>query len=515
MSTNRSISTLTIINLLSALFGIAYSIIQARIFGVSRTIEVFFATQVIIQTMIKMTQSSMISAVFMPYYHKFKEEKGQKFAQQAYSVIINWMFLFAVGVSLILWVLSSFIVPLILRGYDPQYQILGLDMFRILILLIPFQVIISLFNLPFNAEKKFGRQEIISSMNSLIYIITLLVSYKYWGAFSLVAALVAGVFIQSLAYLFLLRRIKFNYSFRLGISGFSHWQVFSKMSNTISYTTSHQIYANVLTSACSYLPEGYYAAFRYVQNLYSRTNVILLRPISTVFFTEFSEAASKKKATSVLKGIIKSAASKSFAFSFTCAILVIVSGEVVLSFLWGSDKFGPEYIQLCYYLMIVFFGLLIFPALNQVYNKVNITHGFVRDQYLGASLVQLISALMAHLLIPELGFMALLIILGVNLVMKLLNSLRIIYFKNRELLYLIELKSFAKWLFVMLVSISTTLYLFHVIDLQTGVSRSYDFIHLSLRCAFALLITFVTGSLLRIVEFTWLLSFLRKKIKIG
>lgn len=515
MSTNRSISKLTIINLLGAVFGIVYSIVQARIFGVSRLIEVFFATQVIIQTMIKMTQSSMISAIFMPYYHKLKEQRGKQYAEKAYSVIINWMFVFATAICLILWISAPYFVPSILPGYSKEFQTIGLGIFRMLIFLVPFQVLISLFNLPFNAEKKFGRQELISSSNNLIYILVVLFTYRHWGVYSMVVALMLGVAIQFFGFIVMLKKLRYTYTFRLKLGSFDHWSIFIKMMNSVSYTASHQVYAFALTAGSSYLPPGYYAAFRYVQNLYSRTNVILLRPISTVFFTEFSEANSKGQTNIELKNIIKSATQKAFTFSFVCAIMVVVAGDVTLSFLWGGDKFGPEHINLCYYLMIVFFGLLIFPALNQIYNKINITYGYIRQQYLGASIVQLISAFFAWWLIPELGFNALLIILGGNLILKLLNSIRIVVWKRRDIFYLTNANILFKWAIISSVAIVGTHYLFYWIDSPLGVSRWYDFVQLGLRCTFAFSLTFLVGLVLKIKEFIWLSKFIKKKIGIA
>lgn len=479
MGTKSSIGLLTLINFCSAILGVLYSILQARIFGVSREIEVFFASQVILQVVIKLTQVGAFSSIFLPVYHQLKNQKGADYALSAFSVMINWLFICSIMISGIFWISAPALVNTVMSGFNNEDVLLGLKLFNFLLLILPVQIVNSILVVPFNAEKIYGRVEIIGVLNYTISISLVLALYQQVGIWSLAYALAINQIISVIIKTYLYQRQGFKYQPILKLRGFKHLSIVKLMFNSFIYGASSQIFVLVLTAAATHLNEGYYGIYKYTQNMFSKVQGIALRPVTIVFFTNFSESLSNRLTPTKLRTLTSDAVMTSFIYAVLLISITYVSGEFLLSLLWGPEKFGISNILIGKQFIVLFSFMLFFSSLNQLYSKINLSYGKISAQYLGNALTQLISALLIWVLIGQLGLLGLMIGIFLNIIIFDFVTLGITYSINPKYLIPFEMAAFVKvLLFAGIVTVLLTW-----IKIKMGITLQFELLPNALNLA--------------------------------
>lgn len=78
MSGGRAIGIMTALNGVSAVVGIAQTVMIAYFFGTSRTVEIFFAATAIQTSIIGLAQLGQLSDILLPQHHRLKHSLGQE-----------------------------------------------------------------------------------------------------------------------------------------------------------------------------------------------------------------------------------------------------------------------------------------------------------------------------------------------------------------------------------------------------------------------------------------------------
>ncbi len=449
----RAVGSIVTINIAGGIIAILNSVAQARIFGVSKEIEVFFVILTVNQALLKLTQSGAFSAVFLPIYLKIKDQEGSRAAQISFSVMLNWFILYTILVVLVIALLAHFLVPAIMPAFSEKDIQLGLSMYFFIIPFLPFQVMNSLLKVPLNAEKIYGRAEMIGISNRIFAVIFLLVTYNTLGIWAMVYSLGLGYLFQFFFFVMLYRKIRFVYRLWFSFGNLRPAQIFKKLASTLGYAFSTQIYTLVFTASLSYLPSGSIAIYKYVSNIFGKINGILLRPVTTVFFTNFVGALHDKKSRN-LTTILNNAIVQNLIICSFVSVLCVLAGESALSLLWQNEKFGGEFITKAYSLLTYFFIFMLFSAAGQIYSRVNLSFEWVERQYIGASVVQLISAVISVLAITNLGFFGLALTIGLNMFLLFFNPFSIIWLRKRQLLTPFPFGELAKLAIIVVVAIA-------------------------------------------------------------
>ena len=102
-----SIFKLFSLKLVTSLLALAYSILQVKYFGSSRTIEIYFAAQSLIYLVTSLTQSGQLAEIFLPEIHKLNNiRSGLGF--KALNIVINRMFIWGSLVVTLLFIFTPF-----------------------------------------------------------------------------------------------------------------------------------------------------------------------------------------------------------------------------------------------------------------------------------------------------------------------------------------------------------------------------------------------------------------------
>lgn len=400
-SQTRSISLLAICNIGTAIIGVSQAFIIGRIFGTTSGIEIYFAASSIYQSMLALTQTGQIAEIFTPIYHSLKASKGSQVAFQLLSVLINWMFLFAVLISVIAVLLAGYVVPLVVPGFSSDRIQAATLMFQYIVPLLSLKIIESLLANLLAGEKRFVAPEIARLFCGVIGLLIITFLAGRFDAWAMIVALWSSSIFMFIAFGLMLFKMGYRYSLIFSHADFSILQIFRNLPSIFGYVFFTQIYTIAITAGLSMLPQGSLAIFNYARKVSTRINAIMLRPISVVFFNHFSSAlAEGDKSTKQLTN----KALKIALLSSTFLLIAFISGGFEgLKALWLSDKFSESSVFQTYVLTIVFISIPIISAVAIIFHKINISFQLFRQQYVLRTIVQIFFIPIAYLMIPLLG----------------------------------------------------------------------------------------------------------------
>lgn len=395
---------------IASLLGLGYSILQVRYFGASRTIEIYFAAQSLVYLVTSLTQSGQLAEIFLPEYHKLNAIIP-KLGFLGLNIVINRMLLWGTLIMAIVFVFAPFFIDLLVPGFDTTDKEQATLIFRILLPYLYLQLINSFFITVLNAEKKFGRAEFLGLTNTIANILVLVVLYNLLGIWALVISLLLGKVIEFIFYILQLYKIGYQYQFIFSIPQFDHKSFFKTMQSTFTYVGATQFYSFVLTASISFLPEGTYAIFKYVQRLSNKIKGLFIQPFMTVFFTEYSLLLQKGK--SVTKGF-----QKYLGGIINVNIIVIIGtvllGDFIINLIWGGKKFDESNVQLAYVFLVFNIAAVLISSLSQVYRKMAVAHGKGKKLYYYWVFSQILSAVFTYFLIKYFKVNGLFFIIPIN-----------------------------------------------------------------------------------------------------
>ena len=408
----KKIFGLSGLRIVYAIFGLAYSVLQVRYFGTSREVEIFFAANAVAYLVTSLTQSGQLSEFFLPVYLSIKANQGRDAAHRAFSVLVNRFAVFLSLILIVFYFLSPVIVSLMTPGFSGTDRALCVKMFRIFLVFLELQFINSFIDVTLNAEKIFGRVEWAAILNAVVSLVLLILFYKTFGIWILVITLFAGKLLEFIITMIFVKKVGIKYSFVWTEPAFDAKSFFKLMFTTSGYVLSTQIYKTVFTAMATLLPQGTYAIFNYVQQISAKASGILLSPLSTVFFSHFSDDVSagkkeleKKMRAPVLYSFI-------LGFFFTCMVALL--GKEIIDVLWKSKAVSSYFLGIGYWMLIINFIAFTFSAVGSIYRKVTLSLGGGKKLYHYWIVVQLITGILSYLIISPIGWFGLSLIVLLN-----------------------------------------------------------------------------------------------------
>ncbi len=398
------------LKLLASLLGLFYSILQVHYFGASRTIEIYFAAQSLVYLVTSLTQSGQLAEVFLPEYHKLNNIK-EGLGYQGLNVVINRMVLFGTILIVLVFIFAPYLVELMIPGFSKEDKSFATLIFRILLPVLYLAFMNSFYITVLNAEQRFGRAELLGLTNTIVNILALVILYPFIQLWALVVSFILGKVIEFVFYVWQLYKNGYRFQSLLAIPEFDHFSFFKTMQSTFLYVGATQIYNIVLTASISFLPEGVYAIFKYVQNLANKIKGLFIQPFMTIFFTKYSILL--QKAQSVVKEFQKNIVS---IINVNTIVIIgsILMGDFIIDLIWGGKKFGVDDVRLAYVFLLFNTVAILLSSLGSIYRKMAVAHGKAKKMYLFWVIAQLLSAGLSYLLIRYFGVNGLFFIIPVN-----------------------------------------------------------------------------------------------------
>jgi putative peptidoglycan lipid II flippase len=424
---------------ISTLLGLISSIITIRFYGAERVVDVFFAAQSLVFMVKSLSQTGQLSEFFLPIYHNLKRV-SLNLPFLALNVIINRVSVFLLIGFVLVAICSPWIIEMLVPGYSEEEQRLALMIFLILLPTILLQLLCSFFLTILNAEKKFGRPEVLSIINTLLNIAIILVFYNDLKIWALVLANVTFTCITFFSYYYEIYKMGFRYKFIFSVSSFNHSEFFAVMKTTSYYALSTQVFSFAITSSVSFLPVGSFAIYNYTKGLSGRAYGLLIQPVITVFFTSFSLEDSNLKTSS--HDIIKK-----YSKLLNVIVVLLVTGcmffgEKLLTIMWESKDFNTSDIKIASFLFLLNVFSVYFSANGALMRKINVKEGKSKLLYIYMSFSQLLSAFCSYVAIYSFGLKGLYVVIIFNSIITAFVANWLLY---RTSIYFVNLFSSKLW----------------------------------------------------------------------
>jgi len=439
----RSIASLTVINGLGAVIGVANTVVLAYLFGTARQIEVYFAAVALLAAVTQLAQSGQLAEVFLPAFQDVRHRQGRESAFSGFAATANWVCVLTLPLILLLWVLAPVLIAWRVPGFSVSDMALGVLFLQALLPLFPLEILSNLIKTVANAERWFGVPEMISVLSRLVGLAAIVAFYQAYDEWALILALWIAQGFQFFGLVVLLHRKGYRHRLVLSSEYIRAWPLFAKLLKTFPYVIATQSYLFVLDAALSNLPQGTFAVFRYVRQLYSRSSWVFLRPVGVVFFSHFSNA--NVTGGHDLQRMAREALAQILAVCSLVVLAVAVSSSIIVRVLWSSDRFGDALLQTAAVLLPLMFALLFADAIALIMRRITVSLGFVGRQYVGATIVQIISAAAVFLLVSRYGVTGAVSVLYVNCLGMALASYLVLCIWKRDLALLFSFDCVWRW----------------------------------------------------------------------
>jgi putative peptidoglycan lipid II flippase len=411
----RTLGLLTVINLVNTLLALLNTVIVAYYFGTGRPVEVYLAAAGLYVSLMSLAQTGQVSEILLPTYHQVRERLGAEVAFDTYTALVNRLLL-ALGLMCAgCWVFAPILAAWRVPGFEPTEIAKVSEMFRWILPLVLLQLAAELFKTLANAESLFGGPEILTGAARVASLIVLVLLAGRVGPWALVAGLWCSVLVEILGSLWLLRRRSYRYVPQIRLpDGAGDVSLFTRLGGSLPYVVLTQVYLFLLDAGLSRLSQGSFAVFRYASMIWSRSQGVFLRPVSTTFFTEFSESSARASRRG--QGLMDQALARVLAISALVAVAVLSGTGPVLESLWQGERFPAEQIRDLVWLLGGFYVLLPVMGVAVILRKVAVSLGRVFEVYLGLAAVQVLSAGLAWTIVPVVGLAGALLVTSVNLI---------------------------------------------------------------------------------------------------
>jgi len=173
----------------------AKEIVVAYQFGTSDGLDAFLIAFLLPQLAINLIAGSF-NAALIPTYIQVREQEGRREAQRLLSGIMVLSVSFLVGLSVVLALTASYILPLVASGFSAEKLAVARSLYYGLLATLVLSGLATTWGAVLNAENRFALPAAVPMVTSIITMIVVLVTVSYWGSYALVVGTVGGALIE-------------------------------------------------------------------------------------------------------------------------------------------------------------------------------------------------------------------------------------------------------------------------------------------------------------------------------
>lgn len=453
------------VSILVAFGGFLVSSTTAWCYGVGKEAAAFFAAWSICSSFQKLFQAGQLAELSLPRYIKEKEESGLSYALNRYSLLANWATIVSIILSTVLAFVADYLSNILLPGFESSQAGIAIELFKGLMPVVPAIVYGGFLQSLGNAEKQYGRFELWLFFGQITAAILVIVLHGHIGVWALVWSAWLTQAVSIIGRLFHLNKVGCRPTLCLWIKNYSPKKLFSELGLTSTYVCATQLYILSLNAALTFLPPALFAVFKYAELLFDRTSSLVLRPVSTVFFTDISLEVTRGKLNIVQ--LINDTLAHFAEYWGLYFCLLGTCATPLISLVWGNSKFDQESTLLTSEFLAILAAVSVFRAVGLVFRKYSIAVGSAHWQYTGYILVQLSMALISVPIVKAFGFWGGASLLCLNIIMFGVSDLLVAMNTKIRPLLLIPYNIFIKTFLISLLAIAIGRGLTDIIYTQT------------------------------------------------
>jgi len=384
-TTNQKIAGATGILIAASILGhilsLGKEIFVANYFGITKVMDAFYAA-VTVPNMINNVLLTTFGAVFIPVFIKC-ELKNRDEANRIASAVMNFLFIFFVFISLVLFSFAPWIIKYGFHGMSPESINLAAKLLRIISFTLVMSGMVGIMTGILNAFKHFAWPAFSQMFVTAFTILFILLFVKEWGIFVLAYGLLAGLLIQFFSLMPVAGRKGFRYYFDFN---FKHPAVKEMLSLALLLFTvlvGGQLNIAVDRIMASYLAAGSIAALGYASKLVQVPLIIFSGSVALAVFPFFSSQVAENKIEEMKDSIATSIRMSGFIF-IPLTVMTVILARPVIQVLFQRGAFTPQatsltsIILVCYSFQFFFYAVVailarVFFALQDIMTLLKLT----------------------------------------------------------------------------------------------------------------------------------------------
>lgn len=287
----KDLVTVSLISVLAKIVAFMKSVIQASSYGVNIHTDAYNMAWGVVGDVLYLFTTALAVA-FVPIYIQKKTNEGTDVAKEFVTKTITFMLILAGAIILVLEIIAPGVMRLFAPSYEGEILAESVSYFRILVIGFAFSLITSIYQNLLNSERVYGFASICSVINSVVLIAIILLFSKSLDVWALVIA----VPLSYLCQFFVLYRKGRKYgriSFKYGIKDEALKLIALQAIPVLISQATVEINQAVDRALLTGVEEGAVTSVSYSVTLYQFVSGIIILPLSTVLFTELSEAGAK------------------------------------------------------------------------------------------------------------------------------------------------------------------------------------------------------------------------------
>ena len=171
-------------------------LVVARLFGTGDALDAFLIAFVLPSFTINVVAGSF-QAAFIPTYVHVRETEGLKAAKRLFQGVMMWGVLLLVVLSVVLALLSPYILPVLGSGFDPEKMKLTRSLFFFLLPVVVISGLATEWAADLNAAERFALAAWAPIMTPAVTIVFLVIVGRVWGIYALALGTVIGFVLQA------------------------------------------------------------------------------------------------------------------------------------------------------------------------------------------------------------------------------------------------------------------------------------------------------------------------------
>lgn len=289
---------LAVSSILSRALGVARDMVFSRIFGVGAeggifSLDAYFLAFRIPDFIYTLLIMGAVGAVFVPLYTELKM-KDPNNASNFASSVLNAVGLLLIVVSVLLFFLMPYLIPLLAPGFSFELQDLAINLSRLMLVSPLLLGLSSVLQSIENVSKRFLGMALAPLVYNASVLAAALIGGARWGVYALAVGVVIGALLHFLVQVPGALRTSFSYRLTL-LSSLRELKTFALLAlPRIFGSSAAQIALLVDTVLASLLPLGAVSVYTYALNLQSFPYGVIGVSLALAVFPHLSETFARK-----------------------------------------------------------------------------------------------------------------------------------------------------------------------------------------------------------------------------
>ena len=328
----------------SALLGLFRDRLLAGKFGAGMQLDVYFAAFRVPDFVYNILILGGLTIAFLPLFSEYFS-KDKKEAWRMTNYLLNTFLFFLILISLILFIVTPWLVPWIFPGFGKEAIKLAIPLTRLLFLSPIFFGISNLFSGILHYFNRFFIYSLAPILYNLGIIFGILVLSPRFGIFGVGLGVIFGAFLHMLIQIPSAISCGFNYKFLFNFKYPALKRIFNLMMPRVFGVAAQQINLIVIVAIASTITAGSIAIFNFSNNLQGLAAGMVGVSFAVAIFPVLSRTFAQNQKEEFLQNF-SLAFRRILLFIIPISILLFLLRTQIVALIYKTGKFNIEDVQL-------------------------------------------------------------------------------------------------------------------------------------------------------------------------